>query len=59
VFASSSSLTLEQDLSESESDEGSHETSSSASTAQVAADAFKMLAMVPQPPITSQFGLLP
>lgn len=46
VFASSSSLTLEQELSESESDEGSHETSSSASTAQVAADAFKTLAMV-------------
>lgn len=47
VFASSSSLTLEQDLSESEGeDSSSYEASSTASTGQVAADAFKTLSMV-------------
>lgn len=60
VFAASSSLTLEQDLSESDADdmrgaaaagggaaEGEH-SSSTTSAAQVAADAFKTLAMVRQ-----------
>jgi hypothetical protein len=47
VFASSSSLTLEQDLSESEGeDSSSYEASSAASTGQVAADAFKTLSMI-------------
>jgi hypothetical protein len=47
VFASSSSLTLEQDLSESESDEGpGYATSSTSNAAQVASDAFKTLSMV-------------
>lgn len=46
VFASSSSLTLEQDLSESEGEDSSCEASSSAGTAEVAADAFKTLSMV-------------
>jgi hypothetical protein len=46
VFASSSSLTLEQDLSEVEEEE--EECSSSAGAAKVAADAFKTLSMVSQ-----------
>lgn len=44
VFASSSSLTLEPDLSEAEEEE--EECSSSAGAAQVASDAFKTLSMV-------------
>lgn len=46
VFASSSSLTLEQDLSESEADDDGYLTEAAASMGQVAADAFKTLAMV-------------
>lgn len=46
VFASSSSLTLEQDLSESESDEGAVYETSTSNAAQVASDAFKTLSMV-------------
>jgi hypothetical protein len=45
VFASSS-LTLEQDLSESESDEGAGYETSTSNAAQVASDAFKTLSMV-------------